>query len=54
MNEKLRDLQRYLTMQIKETERLMLISQTIHDSVTADKWDAVLSAYKEVYKRLFG
>ena len=54
MADKMRELKRYLALQIKETERLLISSQTIHDSVSADKWDAVLRAYKDCYNRIFG
>jgi hypothetical protein len=54
MADKMREIELYLRLQIKETERLLIASQTIHDSVAADKWDAVLAAYKEINKRLFG
>jgi len=54
MADKMREVELYLRLQIKETERLMIASQTIHDSVSADKWDCLLKAYSEIYKRLFG
>lgn len=54
MTDKLREIERYLKLQIKETERLMFASKSRHDTVDADKWMAVSEAYEDCYKRLFG
>lgn len=54
MTDKLRDIQKYLALQIKETERLMFLSKGRHDTVDAEKWAAVSQAYKDCYNRLFG
>ena len=54
MTDKLREVERYLKLQIKESERLMFASKGRHDTVDADKWMAVSEAYEDCYKRLFG
>ena len=54
MTDKLREIQKYLALQIKETERLMFASKGRHDTVDADKWMAVSEAYEDCYTRLFG
>ena len=54
MTDKLREIQKYLSLQIKETERLMFASKGRHDTVDADKWMAVSKAYVDCYTRLFG
>lgn len=54
MTDKLREIERYLKLQIKESERLMFASKGRHDIVDADKWMAVSEAYEDCYKRLFG
>lgn len=54
MTDKLREIQKYLALQIKETERLMFASKSRHDTVDADKWLAVLGSYVDCYTRLFG
>lgn len=54
MTDKLREMERYLKLQIKETERLMFASKGRHDTVDADKWMAVSDAYEDCYTRLFG
>ena len=54
MTDKLREMERYLKLQIKETERLMFASKGRHDTVDADKWLAVLESYVDCYTRLFG
>ena len=54
MTDKLREIERYLKHQIKESERLMFASKSRHDTVDADKWMAVSEAYEDCYKRLFG
>lgn len=50
----MRELQTYLELQIKENERLMTISASIHDTTAAEKWEAVADAYRNVYRRVFG
>ena len=54
MTDKLREMERYLKLQIKETERPMFASKGRHDTVDADKWLAVLESYVDCYTRLFG
>lgn len=54
MQEKLRKLKVYLELQIRETERLQLIAASIHDTVTAEKWELAVSIYKAIYAKIFG
>lgn len=54
MRDKMRELEQYLRLQVKESQRLATISASRHDTVDAEKWQAVADAYKDCYTRTFG
>ena len=54
MSDKMRELEQYIRLQVKESQRLATISASRHDSVDAEKWMAVSEAYEDCYTRLFG
>lgn len=54
MSDKMRELEQYLRLQIKESDRLATISASRHDTRDAEKWAAVADAYKNCYTKIFG
>lgn len=54
MTDKMRELEQYLRLQVKESDRLATISASRHDTRDAEKWLAVSEAYEDCYTRLFG